>query len=299
MIAHEESEALDRKLIEEKCRRQGIEPDQLTLHADRGSSMTSKSVALLLADLGVTKTHSRPHVSNDNPFSESAFKTLKYRPGFPDRFVHIEHARDHGGPFFDWYNNDHHHGSLGLRTPHDVHYGLAAQTLLLRGAVLDAAFLAPPGALPAARTASRPGDARRCRGLDQQARAGGRERLLEVNSPTGCLTRVDRLRGRPPTTVSARPAWREQPRKKCRARRGQRRDSVGHRCPERPAAARLVSTGAAFPGKRRGRLVFAYALRDDDAEAVVAVGFPHMGKLLRMDETLPPEAALKRLPAAA
>ena len=144
MVAHEESAALARKLIEETCRRQGVEPDQLTLHADRGSSMTSKSVALLLADLGVTKTHSRPHVSNDNPFSESAFKTLKYRPGFPDRFMHIEHARAHGGPFFDWYNNDHHHGSLGLCTPHDVHYGLAAQTLQRRAAVLDAAFLAHP-----------------------------------------------------------------------------------------------------------------------------------------------------------
>src|ERR1019366_8732066 len=128
MVAHEESAALARKLIEETCRRQGIEPDQLTLHADRGSSMTSKSVALLLADLGVTKTHSRPHVSNDNPFSESAFKTLKYRPGFPDRFMHIEHP----------------HGSLGLCTPHDVHYGLAAQTLQRRAAVLDAAFLAHP-----------------------------------------------------------------------------------------------------------------------------------------------------------
>src|SRR6202012_3881893 len=121
MVAHEESAALARKLIEETCRRQGIESDQLTLHADRGSSMTSKSVALLLADLGVTKTHSRPHVSNDNPFSESVFKTLKYRPGFPDRFMHIEHARSHCGPFFDWYNIDHRHGSLGLCTPPDVH----------------------------------------------------------------------------------------------------------------------------------------------------------------------------------
>jgi putative transposase len=144
MVAHEESAALARKLIEETCSRQGIEPDQLTLHADRGSSMTSKSVALLLADLGVTKTHSRPHVSNDNPFSESAFKTLKYRPGFPDRFVHIEHARAHGSLFFDWYNNEHHHGSLGLCTPRDVHYGLAARTLQRRAAVLDAAFLEHP-----------------------------------------------------------------------------------------------------------------------------------------------------------
>ena len=144
MVAHEESAALARKLIEETCRRQGIEPDQLTLHADRGSSMTSKSVALLLADMGVTKTHSRPHVSNDNPFSESAFKTLKYRPGFPERFVNIEHARAHGGPFFDWYNNDHHHGSLGLCTPHDVHYGLAIARREQRATVLAAAHQAHP-----------------------------------------------------------------------------------------------------------------------------------------------------------
>jgi putative transposase len=94
MVAHVESAALARKLIEETCRRQGIEPEQLTLHADRGSSMTSKSVALLLADLGVTKTHSRPHVSNDNPFSESAFKTLKYRPGFPERFMRASRSRE-------------------------------------------------------------------------------------------------------------------------------------------------------------------------------------------------------------
>jgi putative transposase len=144
MVAHQESAALARKLIEETCHRQGIGPKQLTLHADRGSSMTSKSVALLLADLGVTKTHSRPHVSNDNPFSESAFKTLKYRPDLPERFAHIEHARALCVPLFDWYNNDHRHGSLGLCTPHDVHYGLAEKTLQRRAAVLDAAFIAHP-----------------------------------------------------------------------------------------------------------------------------------------------------------
>ncbi len=153
MVATEESAALARKLIEETCRRQGITPDQLTLHADRGSSMTSKSVALLLADLSVTKTHSRPYVSNDNPFSESAFKTLKYRPGFPERFAHIEHARGHCGPLFGWYNGEHRHGSLGLCTPHDVHYGLAAQTLQRRGDVLDAAFLAHPERFPRGRPA--------------------------------------------------------------------------------------------------------------------------------------------------
>ena len=153
MVAHEESAALARKLIEETCRRQGIEPDQLTLHADRGSSMKSKSVALLLADLGVTKTHSRPHVSNDNPFSESAFKTLKYRPGFPERFGSIEDARAHCGPFFDWYNDHHRHGSLGLCTPHDVHYRVAEQTLRLRREALDAAFLAHPERFPRGRPA--------------------------------------------------------------------------------------------------------------------------------------------------
>src|SRR6201987_1205725 len=100
MVAYRESAELAKRLIEESCKKQRIRPGQLTLHADRGSSMTSKPVAMLLADLGVTKTHSRPHVSNDNPFSESAFKTLKYRPGFPNRFAHIEHARAHCAPFF-------------------------------------------------------------------------------------------------------------------------------------------------------------------------------------------------------
>ena len=166
MVAHEESATLAGKLIEETCRRQGIPPDQLTLHADRGSSMTSKSVALLLADLGVTKTHSRPHVSNDNPFSESAFKTLKYRPGFPERFIHIEHARSHCAPFFDWYNVEHRHGSLSLCTPHHVHYGLAAQTLVRRSAVLDAAFLAHPERFARGRPASGGTPRRR---LDQPA----------------------------------------------------------------------------------------------------------------------------------
>ncbi len=151
MVAHEESAALARKLIEETCRRQGIDAEQLTLHADRGSSMTSKSVALLLADLGVTKTHSRPYVSNDNPFSESAFKTLKYRPGFPERFGCIEDTRGHCACFFDWYNRDHRHGSLGLCTPHDVHYGLASSTLARRGDILDAAFAVHPERFPRGR----------------------------------------------------------------------------------------------------------------------------------------------------
>lgn len=144
MIAPAESAALAKKLLAETYDREGIEPDQLTLHADRGSAMTSKSFALLLADLGVTKTHSRPHVSNDNPFSESAFKTLKYRPGFPDSFGSLQDARAHCRRFFDWYNHAHRHGGLGLCTPHEVHRGLASETRARRAAVLDAAFLEHP-----------------------------------------------------------------------------------------------------------------------------------------------------------
>lgn len=144
MIATEESAALAKKLLAETYDREGIDPDQLTLHADRGSAMTSKSFALLLADLGVTKTHSRPHVSNDNPFSESAFKTLKYRPDFPDSFGCEQDARAHCRRFFEWYNHEHRHGGLGLCTPHEVHRGLASETRARRAAVLDAAFLAHP-----------------------------------------------------------------------------------------------------------------------------------------------------------
>lgn len=144
MIAPRESAALAERLIATSCERQGIPRGQLTLHADRGSSMTSKPVALLLADLGVTKTHSRPHVSNDNPFSEAQFKTLKYRPDFPDRFGSIEHARAHGADFFTWYNTEHRHSGLGLHTPFDVHFGLAEAKRAHRAVVLAAAYAATP-----------------------------------------------------------------------------------------------------------------------------------------------------------
>ena len=144
MVAHRESARLAQKLIDETCARQGIAPGELTIHADRGSSMTSKPVALLLADLGVVKTHSRPHVSNDNPFSEAQFKTLKYRPNFPERFGSIEDARAHGQVFFPWYNTEHRHSGIGLLTPHDVHYGLADQRVAARTGVLAAAYAAHP-----------------------------------------------------------------------------------------------------------------------------------------------------------
>ena len=144
MVAHRESNTLAKKLIAESCARQGIEPEQLTLHADRGSSMKSKPVALLLADLGVTKTHSRPHVSNDNPFSESAFKTMKYRPDFPDRFGQIEDARGFSRDFFDWYNDEHHHSGLAFLTPADVHYGRVGAVVDVRQRALDRAYEANP-----------------------------------------------------------------------------------------------------------------------------------------------------------
>jgi putative transposase len=148
MLAHRELARLAEKLIAESCERQGIAPGQLTVHADRGAAMTSKPVALLLADFGVTKSHSRPHVSNDNPFSESQFKTLKYRPDFPDRFGSPEHGRSFCGDFFPWYNTEHHHVGLGLFTPHDVHYGLAEAKREQRARVLAEAFARNPERFP-------------------------------------------------------------------------------------------------------------------------------------------------------
>jgi putative transposase len=148
MVAHRESAALAERLISETCERQGIKPGQLTVHADRGSSMKSKPVALLLADLGVTKSHSRPHVSNDNPFSEAQFKTLKYRPDFPERFGCAEDARGFCAPFFGWYNNHHRHSGLGLLTPHDVHFGLVDIKISQRADVLLTAYTAHPERFP-------------------------------------------------------------------------------------------------------------------------------------------------------
>jgi putative transposase len=144
MVATEESATLAEKLVSEAYKRQGIQPGQLTLHADRGASMTSKMLAHLLSDLGVTKTHSRPHVSDDNPFSESQFKTMKYRPDFPDRFGSLEDARSFCRAFFDWYNHAHHHSGLGLHTPHEVHSGLAEERRAARAQVLAAAHAAHP-----------------------------------------------------------------------------------------------------------------------------------------------------------
>jgi len=144
MVALLESSALAERLIQESCAKQDILPDQLTVHADRGSSMTSKPVALLLADLGLTKSHSRPHVSNDNPYSEAQFKTLKYRPGFPDRFGGLEDARAFCHDFFTYYNTQHRHSGVALLTPESVHYGYANEILAARQQTLWRAYLAHP-----------------------------------------------------------------------------------------------------------------------------------------------------------
>lgn len=144
MVAPGESAVLAQKLIQASLAKQGVSPGQLHIHADNGPSMTSKSLALKLADLGVTKSHSRPYVSDDNPFSESQFKTMKYRPEFPDRFGSLEDARAHGQGFFHWYNLEHHHSGIAMLTPHMVHYGLAAAVLDNRQRVLLAAFQQHP-----------------------------------------------------------------------------------------------------------------------------------------------------------
>ncbi len=144
MVASRESGPLAEVLIRQTLTKQGIRRDQLTIHADRGSSMTSKPVAFLLADLGITQSHSRPHVSDDNPYSEAQFKTLKYRPDFPDRFDSIEAARRHCQTFFAWYNEQHRHSGLGLHTPADIHYGTAEAVRDKRAGVLDAAYAAHP-----------------------------------------------------------------------------------------------------------------------------------------------------------
>ena len=139
-VADTESAALFKPLFEDSVAKHGVVPDELTLHADRGPSMTAKATALMLADLGVTKSHSRPYTSNDNPFSESHFKTLKYQPQFPKRFGCIQDAKTFCRHFFNWYNRDHHHLGIGLMTPDQVHYGQADEIYAARQMILDHAF---------------------------------------------------------------------------------------------------------------------------------------------------------------
>jgi putative transposase len=139
-VADAESAVLFKALFNDTIAKHNVPAGQLTLHADRGGQMKAKATALLLADLGVTKSHSRPHTSNDNPFSESHFKTLKYQPSFPACFGCIEDARQFCRAFFGWYNQAHHHASLGLMTPDQVHYGQANDIHAARQIILDRAF---------------------------------------------------------------------------------------------------------------------------------------------------------------
>jgi putative transposase len=144
MVAARESADLAQELIVEACARQRIQPGQLSIHADRGSAMKAKSTALLYADLGITKSHSRPHVSNDNPFSESQFKTVKYRPELPDRFGSLPDARVRVAPLLHWYNEEHYHSGIALLTPSDVHHGRAPAIIAARQRALDAAYVVHP-----------------------------------------------------------------------------------------------------------------------------------------------------------
>jgi putative transposase len=143
-VAHRENAALAKALIARAVEQQQIGRGQLTVHADRGPAMRSKPVAFLLADLGVLKTHSRPYTSTDNPYSEAQFKTLKYRPEFPDRFDSIEHARAFCRTFFHWYNHQHRHSGIGLMSPAAVHHGQAKALHAERQRVLEAAYAATP-----------------------------------------------------------------------------------------------------------------------------------------------------------
>ena len=229
MVARHENAHLAERLIAATCLKQGIAPQQLTIHADRGAPMRSKLVALLFSDLSINASHSRPRVSNDNPFSESQFRTLKYRPEFPDRFGSLEHARGVSRDLFAWYNNAHHHSGLSYLTPADVHYGRAATVLAVRHRTRLAAYAAHPErfvqgpprpeTLPTAawiqsaaetdprgcprsddRHPGRPaawGDlpvtTHQCRSLDPARRQHG---VATVNAESGCLNVVDTARMR-------------------------------------------------------------------------------------------------------
>jgi putative transposase len=144
LVAEAETGDLAKDFIEQTLAAQGIARDQLTLHADRGTSMTSKLVSQLLVDLGVARSHSRPHVSNDNPYSEAAFKTLKYCPAFPASFGSIQDARAFCAEFFAYYNHEHRHSGIALHTPASVHYGTATEIREQRTATLNAAYAANP-----------------------------------------------------------------------------------------------------------------------------------------------------------
>jgi putative transposase len=186
MLAHREQADLATRLIRETIEKQHVPQDQLIIHSDRGPSMTSHSVAQLLGTLGVTKSHSRPHVSNDNPFSESQFKTMKYRPEFPDRFGSYEDGLSFCRRFFPWYNDEHYHSGIGLVTPAMLHYGQAQQIIAARQATLQTAYaahperfvqgVAKPAELPSAVWINPPDD-------DKEQHEAQKKRLPEIHRP--------------------------------------------------------------------------------------------------------------------
>lgn len=174
MVMEQETAELAEELLAACCWQEGIGRDQLTIHADRGSSMMSKTVAQLLSDLGVVKSHSRPHVSNDNPYSEAQFKTLKYQGSYPARFGSLDAARRWMRSFVAWYNHAHHHTGLALMTPAQVHGGAVAQIHTARQTVLDAAYVSHPD--------------RFVRGLPS---AGRPPSEVWINQPTGILPLIE------------------------------------------------------------------------------------------------------------
>ena len=192
MVARHENAHLAERLIAATCRKQGIAPHQLTIHADRGAPMRSKLVALLFSDLDIDASHSRPRVSNDNPFSEAQFRTVKYRPEFPDRFGSLAHARAVSRDLFAWYNDAHHHSGLSYLTPAAVHYGRAATVLTVR-------HRTPPGRVRGPSRAVRP------RATTSRNAANGRvDQSAAETDPRGCPRSDARHPGRPP-------AWGDPP----------------------------------------------------------------------------------------
>lgn len=143
-VTASESAAVAQQIIADACRRHAVKPHQLTIHADRGTPMTAKSTAQLYDDLGITRSHSRPSVSDDNPYSEAAFKTFLYHPTTPDQFGSLEDARTHFAELFDWYNERHYHSGIALLTPGDVHRGTSAAIVAARQVALDAAYRQHP-----------------------------------------------------------------------------------------------------------------------------------------------------------
>jgi len=206
MLARREDANLASRLIRETVEKQNVEEDQLTIHSDRGPSMASQTVAQLLMSLGVVKSHSRPHVSNDNPFSESQFKTMKYRPEFPKRFGSYEDAKAFCRDFFDWYNNEHYHTGIGLLTPSMLHYGTAPRVIESRSKVLQANYAKhperfvhgcpKPQSLPGAVWINPP---RVTDGADHN----GNPLLIEIQTPFESMGKKTELKSSPQTSAEA------------------------------------------------------------------------------------------------